>query len=170
VSTVPNSFPPNTMPTTSNVTTFLLLADPQEGDAGSSDPSAKQKVENGSVLAKALNNLINESYPANGGAIQITCSGPIGRPNCVFFAGDLTQYGGNYNGSEQSNIVKYNPSNYEGGGQLQDLRALYDPWHPRSGVTQLSECGPLYFGLGNHGMILKRTTRDPHSLPITQFA
>jgi hypothetical protein len=135
-----------------DVATFILLADSQIGW----EKDTKAQIQKLSKLNEALNSLSSQPYPATdhkGDPLKITCQNqPIGQPAGVFFAGDLTNYGGKYNFSEQSNIIKYHPHNYSGGAQLQDSQALYDPWHPREGVTQLSGCGKLYFGLGNHGM------------------
>lgn len=129
-----------------DVATFILLADPQLGH----DKDTQAQIQKLSKLNEALNSLSSQPYPAD---LDITCKNqPVGQLAGVFFAGDLTNYGGGLNLSENSNIIKYHPHNYSGGPQLQDLRALYDPWHPRKGVTQLSGCGKLYFGLGNHGM------------------
>ena len=136
------------------IATFVFLTDPQQGDGDSTTPNASARFASGKATNVALNALPNTRWPPNGGYINISCSNEIVQPDAVFFAGDLTEYGGNFNLTENSNLIKYNPSNYTGGPQLQDHRALYDGWNIREGVPQLSRCGPLYFGLGNHGMHL----------------
>ncbi|KAF1993716.1 hypothetical protein P154DRAFT_527585 [Amniculicola lignicola CBS 123094] len=136
-----------------DIATFILLADPQIGW----EDDTKAQVQKLSKLNEALSFLSSQSYPATnekGDQLDITCKGlPIGQPAGVFIAGDLTNYGGHYNFSEQSNLVKYHPHNYSGGDILQDIQALYDPWHPREDVTQPSGCGKIYFGLGNHDFV-----------------
>lgn len=130
------------------LTTFLLLADPQLG------PDVKLL----SNLNNELNNIQTREFPLNGKDISlINCKGFVNKPDAVFFAGDLTSFGGNINVGEWMDADGCNAATYEGGAQLQDVRALYDPVRPRNGITQLSNCGPLYFGLGNHGKSAHRT-------------
>lgn len=114
------------------------------------------RLANESILNTALNGLKGRPYPSlppnnKDETVGITCSGPI-TPACVFFAGDLTQYGGNYNLDEQADPAK-DPSTFVGGGQLQHHRNLFDPENSAKEITQLDKCGPLYFGLGNHGKV-----------------
>lgn len=137
------------------VSTIVLLTDPQQGDAKGMSPDEKRQIESDANVG--LNKLKNEKYPPakienNVYTIDITCSGQSISPDCIFFAGDLTQFGGNYNINEQADW-SINPSNCIGGTQLQYHRSLYDPQFPKQGVVQPTQCGPLYFGLGNHGTV-----------------
>jgi hypothetical protein len=134
-----------------NIATFVLLADPQQGEGG--DLSEQKRKENGSILNSALNRLPSTPWPTPSATMKITSTGPIA-PDATFIAGDLTQYGGLTNKTEQGDSKKYNPSNYVGGKQLTNLRALYDGWCGQSKVVQLGGCGPIYVGIGNHGSLL----------------
>ena len=126
-------------------TTFVFLTDPQLGQGGGN-------IKDLSAVNKALNSLgwgPYSKYPTNQ---NLSCGGaPMSVPQAVFFAGDMCQWGGLKNIAEQANLPSCNPANYQGGQQLKDVRALYDPWHTRSGIVPLNKCGYLYFGLGNHG-------------------
>ncbi|KAF8849000.1 hypothetical protein BDZ45DRAFT_732564 [Acephala macrosclerotiorum] len=127
-------------------TTFVLLADPQLGENGDC-------VKNLSALNRALNELGSgtnlTTWPQGK---NLSCGGsPMAKPAATFFAGDMCQSGGGKDTDEQSNLTSRNPANYQGGGELRDVRVLYDSWHEdRKGVVGLNKCGNLYFGLGNH--------------------
>jgi len=128
-----------------DVGTFILLADPQLGGSG-----GVGDIKQLSDLNDSLNNISSQTYPDGKG---LTCHGaPVGVPKGVFIAGDLTQDGGGKYGTEQVDIFGKNPANYLGGDSLSNVRKLYDPWHPENGITQLTKCGNIYFGLGNHGL------------------
>ncbi|KAF2680996.1 hypothetical protein K458DRAFT_433881 [Lentithecium fluviatile CBS 122367] len=140
--------------------TFILLADPQIG--WQNIPREKLSSLNG-----ALNRISSVEYtndPSHN--INITCSGPIGKPDAVFFAGDLTNYGGNLNWPEWADVEKADASNYEGGELLKEFRALYDPKWAGLAVTPLNESGPLYFGLGNHDISFNNTVDEAWYAPL----
>src|SRR4051812_22451038 len=131
----PNNSTSNLPPGTS-----VVLADPQL--TKDTDGEIFENLHN---VNKALKSLPTLQYPSDP-SLGITCARkPIGPVSAVFFAGDMTQFGGARDTSEQSNIFGSFPSTYQGGDQLRNVRALYDPWHTRSGVTQPTKCGPLYF-------------------------
>ncbi|CZR66865.1 uncharacterized protein PAC_16766 [Phialocephala subalpina] len=123
------------------VTTFITLGDPQ---LGTGDVSSL------STLNDYLNDISTKTYPDGMGLSTSIVNTPIGTPSGVFIAGDLTLDGGDRYGVEQADIFGKNPANYLGGNSLSNVRKLYDPWHTAKGVTPLTGCGSIYFGLGNH--------------------
>lgn len=134
------------------LTTFILLADPQVGNLGVS----QQEMKALSTLNGALNKISTVKYPVTDPTknISLSCTGLIAKPDAVFFAGDMTNWAGLM---DMTSILEWldpagaNAATYQGGPQLRAVRSLYDPKYPTAGITQLSDCGPLYFGLGNHG-------------------
>jgi hypothetical protein len=68
--------------------------------------------------------------------MRLSCGGAaMSNPQAVFSAGDMCQGVGQKMLGNSSNIISHNPANDQGGGELQDVSALYDLWHPRNGVV-----------------------------------
>ncbi|KAF2265130.1 hypothetical protein CC78DRAFT_206559 [Lojkania enalia] len=135
------------------LTTFVLLADPQIGGIANDTADYAKQMGIMSNLNQELNNIHTYPFPLNNENITllgIKRSEYINQPDAVFFAGDLTQYGGSI-GLESWAFPTKNAANWQGGEKLWNFRILYDPEHPREGITQLNNCGPVYFSLGNHG-------------------
>ncbi|KAK4463634.1 hypothetical protein QBC42DRAFT_64119 [Cladorrhinum samala] len=140
------------------VATFILLADPQTYWEYITDWNGEYY--NLTSLNTALNNISTALYPSNPRIGGISHPGqPIGKPDAVFFAGDLTNYGGHwdfvYTGAKYTNVAVAT-----GGPSLLEFRSFYDP-AGTAPETLLTECGPLYFGLGNHDINIDGTA-DGH--------
>jgi hypothetical protein len=105
--------------------TFVVLANSQL--TKDTDGEIFENIHNEN---KALNSLPTLQYPSDPSdpSLGITYARkPIGPISAVFFAGGMTQFGGARDTNEQSNIFGWFPSTYQGGDQLRNVPALYDP-------------------------------------------
>ncbi|KAK5651798.1 hypothetical protein OQA88_11665 [Cercophora sp. LCS_1] len=127
------------------VATSILLADPQTDWTGRAND-----VGNLDTLNRCLNQISAVDYVTTPD-INITCTGLVGKPDAVFFAGDLTKWGGHVN-LREAILMESSAAEVQGGDLLQDFRSLYDPAWAGNKVKQLNASGPLYFGLGNHDL------------------
>ncbi len=127
-----------------NVTTFIFLHDPQPSRVdGQNDENPRIKAL--SQLNSCLNGLEGTKWPTG---FHLHCEGQtVGPIAGIFFAGDLSQAGGDYDWIDQ---FIHEPPSFKGGWEVAMTRYLFQKDFSYRSSAVKTRYANAYFGLGNH--------------------